>query len=463
MSVKIFYHSSGDISISGAPGAVIVTLPVVGTIGDSHYLPAFYYREVILKLKDYECKIEDQARKYSRFVFNLKSEIEDRLYQKQAFGAWWRRGGVGVVSLPTGSGKTILGVKAIEKVNRETLVVVPTRILMKQWRTVLAGYFNETIGQIGDSVFDRRPLTVATYDSALLKISEIGNHFGFLIFDECHHLSSVRYQNIAINSIAPFRLGLSATPEGKDTQRNDALYSVCGSLCYQKSVSELSGEALADYKTVTVQVTLSREEKAEYEANRAIYLAFVRKYQINFGKKNGWSDFVRLSNRSPEDRKAFDAYLIQKRLSQSPLSKIKAIREILERHEGERFLIFAHENQFACSIGETFNLPVITYKTKSKQRKKILEDFKTGEVATRSSIVGIVTSKVLNEGLDVPEANIAIVVSGTGSVREHVQRLGRILRPGDGKEAIFYEIVSRGTGEEATNQRRRRHVAFAKE
>ncbi|MCB0303313.1 MAG: ATP-dependent helicase, partial [Calditrichaeota bacterium] len=117
-------------------------------------------------------------------------------------------------------------------------------------------------------------------------------------------------------------------------------------------------------------------------------------------------------------------------------------------------IVFTQDNDMAYRIGKRFFLPVLTHHTKLKEREAFLENFREG----RFNI--LVTSKVLNEGVDVPEANVAIIVSGSGSVREHVQRLGRILRARPGKEAMLYELVSKDTGEHFINQRRRKHDAY---
>jgi superfamily II DNA or RNA helicase len=123
-------------------------------------------------------------------------------------------------------------------------------------------------------------------------------------------------------------------------------------------------------------------------------------------------------------------------------------------HPGERVIVFTDENALAYQIGRDFLVPVLTHHTKPGERTRILDAFKTGEITV------IATSKVLNEGVDVPEASVGVVLSGSGTVREHVQRLGRILRHKEGKSAVLYEIISRGTSETYVNQRRRQHYAY---
>ncbi|MBX9704111.1 MAG: hypothetical protein K2X39_08150, partial [Silvanigrellaceae bacterium] len=153
---------------------------------------------------------------------------------------------------------------------------------------------------------------------------------------------------------------------------------------------------------------------------------------------------------------AFKAYLKQKKLSQSHEAKEIQVWHLLKHHWGERILIFTQDNETAYKLGKKFYLPVITHHTKVKERELFLNYFRQGDYKI------LVTSKVLNEGVDVPEASVAIVVSGSGTVREHVQRLGRILRVSQGKQAILYELVSKDTAEYFVNQRRRQHSAYQK-
>jgi superfamily II DNA or RNA helicase len=141
-------------------------------------------------------------------------------------------------------------------------------------------------------------------------------------------------------------------------------------------------------------------------------------------------------------------------LAQAAQVKLHRLTELLEANRNERILVFTADNATVYQIARQFLIPAITHQTKSKERRAILEKFHSGEYDI------LVTSQVLNEGVDVPAASLGIVLSGSGSVREHVQRLGRLLRKADGKQARLIEIVSRGTGEEFTSERRRQHGAY---
>ena len=150
------------------------------------------------------------------------------------------------------------------------------------------------------------------------------------------------------------------------------------------------------------------------------------------------------------------AYRQQKKLANGSIGKVEKLWDIFSDHLGERCIVFTNDNELAYEIGKRYLLPVLTHHTKSKERKKMLSDFRSGDLSI------LITSKVLNEGVDVPEASVGIVVSGSGSVREHVQRLGRILRHKEGKVAKLYELISMGTNEQFVKDRRRKHHAYQK-
>lgn len=416
---------------------------------------AYHYRNLILSLRKDQIEYLDVAKDFLPQNFSLQIKIEPRPYQIQALEAWINQQSNGVVVLPTGAGKTVLAILAIAKIQRPTLVHVPTIDLMSQWYEVLLKFFGNKIGLLGGGYNQLENITVATYDSALIHVPQKGNKFGFLIFDECHHLPSEQMQYTATSSIAPFRLALTATPERADGKEK-LLYELCGGICFQKDIKELEGKTLAPYEVVTFEVEMSENEKKLYQESRQIYLDFIRKNNINFQVKNGWQQFIQLSSRSPEGKEAFSAYLKQKKLSQSSANKLNYVWDIIIKHRTDRILIFTQDNETAYLIGKSFYLPVLTHHTKVKEREQFLTFFRQGIYSI------LVTSKVLNEGVDVPEANVAIVVSGSGTVREHVQRLGRILRAKEGKKAILYELISAGTSEYFVNQRRKMHSAYEK-
>lgn len=417
--------------------------------------PAMAYRDIVMELTKNRIPYSDKARWYQKIYCPMKKSITPRPHQVQALEAWNQAGKRGVVSLPTGAGKTILAVLAIAEVGRPTLVVVPTIDLLHQWKQVLEHYLELKVGALGGGEKEILPITVSTYDSAVLNINKLGGSFGLVVFDECHHLPAPQYQDIAIGLIAPFRLGLSATVERADG-KEDIIYELLGEKCYQGQITDMVSKVLAPYDVVNIEVELTEDERREYEESRNIYTSFIRRQGISLGGHDGWMDFVTRSSRTKEGRLAMKSYRLQKRLSQTASQKKRELWQILRDHREERMIIFTNDNAIAYEIGVEFALPVLTHKTKLKERKKLLESFASGKIDV------LVTSKVLNEGVDVPEATVAVVYSGSGAVREHVQRLGRILRHKPGKKAVFYELVAKNTGEQFVNKRRREHNAYQK-
>ena len=148
------------------------------------------------------------------------------------------------------------------------------------------------------------------------------------------------------------------------------------------------------------------------------------------------------------------AYQRQRTIAFAAPAKLDCLETLLVEHKDDRTIIFTQDNATAYEVSRRFLVPVITHKTKVTERGEILERLGDGTYGV------VVTSKVLNEGVDVPEANVAVVISGSGSVREHVQRLGRILRPLENKRATLYELVTAETAETYTSERRRDHVAY---
>jgi superfamily II DNA or RNA helicase len=410
--------------------------------------PAIAYRQAFTDLTRSKVAFEDEARKYYEFQFRAYLSVDPRQYQQEAMAAWERSGKRGVVILPTGAGKTFLAQMAIEMVGRSTLVVVPTLDLMNQWYDVLVSSFQAEIGLIGGGYFEQGAIVVTTYASAFRFMERKGNQFGLLVCDECHHLPSSIYRYIAEMSIAPFRLGLTATPERADGGE-ELLAELLGPIVYRLEAQHLAGEYLADYEVARLTVELNDEERERYRQEREIYRRFVAGQGISMSGIDGWQKFVMLSARSEAGRRAMQAYRESKRIALGTEAKLETLKKLLKRHSRDRVLIFTAENEMVYRISEQFLIPAITHETPIKERSAWLAAFNRGEVRA------LATSKVLNEGVNIPEASVAVVLSGSGSTREHIQRLGRILRKHPGKEAILYEVVTSGTSEERISERRR--------
>lgn len=415
--------------------------------------PARHYRDVVLRLREIGAPYVDEARRFEPLDVALAQPIEPFPHQREALEAWKAAGGRGLVELPTGAGKTLLAVLAIAHVRRPTLVVVPTLDLMVQWQGVLAKHFGVTVGLLGGGVNDRQPLTVTTYDSATMQTEFHGNRFGFLICDECHHLPAPSYRFIAEGSLAPYRLGLTATLERTDGGERVA-EELMGPLVHRSDITELQGRYLAPYEIRHLEVPLRPDEQKQYDTARALYLAFVRKNGINFSAPEGWARFLAQSQRSDEGRAAYRAYREQRRIALTSGAKLDVLWRILLEHREDRVIVFTDDNETVYTLARRLLLPALTHHTPVPERKALLAAFASGELPV------LLTSRVLNEGVDVPEARVGVVLSGSGSVREHVQRLGRILRQRPGKRAVLYEVCSAQTAESSISERRRQHSAY---
>ncbi|MBX3192338.1 MAG: DEAD/DEAH box helicase family protein [Labilithrix sp.] len=415
--------------------------------------PAIAYADVIRALRADGVAIDDEARRYTELERRAIVHREPRPFQAEAVEAWRRARGRGVVVLPTGAGKTHVAVMAIEDRRRSALIVAPTLDLVRQWYDLLRATFGVRVGVIGGGDHDVQPLTVTTYDSAYLHMEHLGARFGLVVFDECHHLPSPTYALAARLCLAPYRLGLTATPERADG-REAALDALIGPTVYRRDIGELAGEWLAEYETVELSVELTDEEREEHDAERKLYLGFVSKNGIRLGSPAGFGEFIMRASQSAEGRRAMRAYRRQRQLAFAASAKLAYVGLLLDRHQGDRALLFTQDNATAYEVARRFLVPAITHQTRVTERSDILAGLAEGRYAA------IATSKVLNEGVDVRDANVAIVLSGSGSVREHVQRLGRILRKREGKRAILYELVTARTAETGTSERRRDHDAY---
>jgi superfamily II DNA or RNA helicase len=253
--------------------------------------------------------------------------------------------------------------------------------------------------------------------------------------------------------LAPYRLGLSATPDRPDG-RHELLDHLVGPRVYERDIVSLGEGYLAEYDVEVVEVELSPDERQAYDTARGIYRDFVSRQGIRISSPGGWADFIMRSSATTEGRRAFKAWQEQRKIAFAAPSKLDCVERLLHRYRGGRTLIFTSHNDAAYTIAQRFLIPVITHQTKISERAEILDGFRAGRWRA------VVTSRVLNEGVDVPEANVAIVVSGSGTVREHVQRLGRVLRRSGDKRAILFELVTAGTVETFTSERRRQHVAY---
>ena len=380
----------------------------------------------------------------------MKTVLRD--YQEGAISAWDRAERWGVVVLPTGSGKTLVAIKAIS-MEGPAIVIVPTLDLLAQWKARLDEEFGIDIGVYNGDEHRLGPVTVATYDTAYLRAAGLGNRFMLAVFDEVHHLPSPGYASIAEMFACPARMGLTATYEREDGRQSE-LPRLVGGKVFERDVESMEGVHLAPFDLKRIFVKLTPDEEEQYRRDMDIYRTYLRENNLVLRSPR---DFERLVMRSGRDKYARDAILARHRARVTALNsaaKLESLAEVLRSHSApeDRVIIFTEHNDLVYRISRQFLIPFITYTTQADERAENLANFKSG--AYRA----LVTSKVLDEGVDVPDANIGIILSGSGSKREFVQRLGRILRKRGDKKAILYEIVSGSTNEVDTSRRRNQAV-----
>ncbi len=448
----------GTLLVEGLPEGDTLGLPGLKfdvRRGGAYRAEAIWYRTLVEQLRARKIPYADAARAYERTPWTLKTDRPAFPHQTEGLEAWWKAGGRGVVVLPTGTGKTHLASMAIERTGRPTLVVTPTIDLLNQWYDELGAAFGVEIGLLGGGSNDLKALTVTTYDSAYMNVERLGDKFGLVVFDECHHLPGPTYALAATGSIAPYRLGLTATPERAD-EAHVRLDTLIGPIAYRREITQLRGEYLADYTVETRYVSLTEAERFRYDSCREAYRTFISDHGIDLRRPGGWGQFLREAFRSAEGRQAYAAYREQRGLALAAPAKLGLLEKLLDDHHGDRIILFTHDNATVYTIARRFLVPVITHQTKAAERRDVLRKFNAGDYPI------VATSRVLNEGVNVPEANVAVVLSGSGTVREHVQRLGRILRKRGAKEAVLYEVITRDTSEQYISERRRNHSAYGR-
>ena len=372
---------------------------------------------------------------------------ELRPYQAAALAAWEGAGRRGIVVLPTGAGKTRLGLAAARAHGGPALFLVPTRVLLHQWAGVIEAATGAAPGLLGDGHQVLRRWTVATHEGAQRRMCQLGDRFELLVIDEAHHFGSGRRDEALEMSVASARLGLTATPPPMEAQQR--LVPLLGPVVYELSVGDLTGTWLADLDVVRLGLALTVDEHTRYRQQLGTFHRFADPF-FQQTPMATWADLVRSASRSAEGRLAMRAMLDARRLVTFPDAKRQVVGTLLSRHREDRVLVFTTDNETALSIADEHLLMPITCDVPRQERQEALDRFRDGRLRA------LVSARVLNEGVDVPEARVGIVVGGTHGEREHVQRVGRLLRPVAGKRALLYELVMRGTLEERSAERRAR-------
>ncbi|HET9555164.1 MAG TPA: DEAD/DEAH box helicase family protein [Anaeromyxobacteraceae bacterium] len=433
------------------PGQDLSDLP--GVLWDGRVAalraPAVHLEAIRAELAARGVRAEDQAGRPADLPVSLV-EPPLRPYQDDALWAWQRAGRRGLVVLPTGSGKTRLAVAAIARCRGPALVLVPTRALLGQWAAELGRAWAGPIGCLGDGERRVEAITVATFESGWRQMDRLGDRFRLLVVDEVHHFGDGLKDEALELCAAPARLGLTATPPSPAAV--ERLGALVGPIAFELAVGDLAGRWLAPFELVTLRLDLDDEERAAWERAVATYRPALQAFR-RAQPGAGWADFARAAGRTEAGRRALDAFRSSRRLLAYPSAKRQAVAELLARHAAARVLVFTADNATAYAVAREQLVMPITCDISRAERAQALERFRRGELRA------LVSARVLNEGIDVPDAEVAVVVGGTQGEREHVQRIGRLLRPAEGKSAVVYELVMRGTSEVLQARRRRASLA----
>ncbi|MEV0631624.1 DNA repair helicase XPB [Nonomuraea wenchangensis] len=348
-----------------------------------------------------------------------------RPYQQEAADAFWH-GGSGVVVLPCGAGKTIVGAAAMAHAQATTLILVTNTVSAHQWKTELlrrTSLTEDEIGEYSGSKKEIRPVTIATYQVMTTRRKGVYSHlelfdardWGLIVYDEVHLLPAPIFRMTA-DLQARRRVGLTATLVREDGREGD-VFSLIGPKRYDAPWKEMENQGwIAPADCVEVRVTLTDEERLAYAMAES------------------------------EERYRFCA---------TTPSKTRVTEALVRRHAGEQVLVIGQYIDQLDELGEHLGAPVIKGETRVKERERLYQAFRDKEIQV------LVVSKVANFSIDLPEASVAIQVSGTfGSRQEEAQRLGRVLRPkASGGGARFYTVVSRDTVDQEFAAHRQRFLA----
>jgi|UniRef100_UPI00404A9D14 DNA excision repair protein ERCC-3 len=348
-----------------------------------------------------------------------------RPYQELAAEGFWH-GGSGVVVLPCGAGKTIVGAAAMAHAKATTLILVTNTIAARQWRDELlkrTTLNEDEIGEYSGAKKEIRPVTIATYQVMTKKKNGVYAHldlfdthdWGLIIYDEVHLLPAPIFRFTA-DIQSRRRLGLTATLVREDGMEAE-VFSLIGPKRFDVPWKEIEAQGyIAPAECIEVRVNLTESERLSY------------------------------ATAEPEERYRYCATTRTKR---------NVVEELVDHHAGEQVLVIGQYIDQLDDLSETLGVPLIKGDTSQKERERLFAAFRTGEITC------LVVSKVANFSVDLPEATIAIQVSGAfGSRQEEAQRLGRILRPkADGRSAKFYSVVSRDTIDQDFAQNRQRFLA----
>jgi len=367
--------------------------------------------------------------------------------QQAALQAWLttRRG---CLVMPTGTGKTEVALHLMATIGASTLIVAPVRDLMYQWHRRILQRTGIDAGILGDGIARVSPLTVTTYDSAYLHMARIGNQFALVVFDECHHLPGVSRQDAARNCAAPYRLGLTATIERSDGREKE-LEGLIGPILYRQHLNDARGTTLADYDVYRIPVHLSEQERKRYDELSEFIRRFMYEKRQSDPRFN-WPKLCAESASEPAARRAIRAFHAKSAIEDRAQEKLRILEDLFRLHAGEPCLIFTGTNAMARDISRKFLIPCLLSHCGKRERLDILSGLEEGRYPA------IVANRVLDEGVDLPDVKVAIVIGGSASPRQATQRLGRILRRSRFGRGVLYEIVTQKTRDVVRARRRRK-------
>jgi len=372
--------------------------------------------------------------------------------QEAAIQAWARAGCRGVIVKPTGTGKTEIALSIIARHRVSALIVAPLRDLMYQWQRRIRHGLGFDAGVLGDGRREVWPITVTTYDSAWIHMKEIGNRYRLIVYDEAHHLPGPSLHESALDSLAPMRLGLTATPWRADG-RDRMLAELIGPLVFEEKVNEARGRTLADYAIVRVPIYLTEAEQAEFDA----LSSRIRDYFLARRREDpsfDWESLALRSRTDPEAKAILRAYRRKLALTHRSAEKLRAVEDILRLHADEQCVIFTASNRMALDVSARFLIPALTAHSDKHERNRVLDAF------ARGTLRAIAACEVLNEGWDAPAVKVGVVLGGEKGVKEAVQRLGRLLRRSGARMARLYEVVVQESPEVDRARRRGRSDAY---
>lgn len=365
----------------------------------------------------------------------------------------WNRTSRACIVMPTGTGKTEVALAIMAQESISTLVVAPVRDLMYQWHRRIQQSLGYDAGILGDNVHRVKPVTVTTYDSAMIHMEKLGDHFGLIVFDECHHLPGGLRRDAARMSAAPRRLGLTATPQRSDGRHID-LDHLIGPIAYELPLSQVRGKTLADYEVIRIPIHLTPTEQSRYDRlSREVsqYMHERRKSEPTFT----WEQLCQDTGRTPEARHAMRSYFAKKAIEDRAEEKLRILEDLFRLHVGEPCLVFAGSNAMARDVSRRFLIPCLLSHCRKHERHEVLHGLETGVYPA------LVANQVLDEGVDLPAVKAAIVLGGMSSTRQAQQRLGRVLRKSGNSRAVLYEIVCVETGDENRSRKRRQSDAYS--